>query len=157
MAKLYIDPRKKFALTLDAMLAPNISSNLQLNDLEFIYSKKTGRIKHVLLDRKIIATLRTDGGFALTIDGARLLLKTGKVKEHSIIIRSDVAEFIKEGRSVFCKHVLFAGKDIKVNSDVIILDESTNLLAVGKAILPSSMIKAFNRGVAVKVRHSIND
>ncbi len=155
--KLYIDPIKKFALTLDAILAPNISSYLPLNDLEFIYSNKTGRIKHVLLNSKIIATLRTDGGFAFTLDGAELLLKTSKIREHCITIRSDVVEFIKEGRAVFCKHVIIVGSNIKVNSDVIILDEDDGLIAVGKAILPSKMIKEFNRGVAVKVRHSIND
>lgn len=157
VTKLYINPRKKFALTMDALFATDISSHLPLDDLEFIYSKKTGRIKHVLLNNKIIATLRTDGGVALTVDGAKLLLESNKIRENCVIVRNDVAEFIKEGRSVFCKHVLFAGRNIKVNSEVIILDENNNLLAVGKAILPSKMIREFNRGVAVKVRDSIND
>ncbi|GIU70624.1 MAG: hypothetical protein KatS3mg003_0103 [Candidatus Nitrosocaldaceae archaeon] len=152
-----LDPKKKFGFTLNAIFATDIDKDLPLDQLEFTYSKKTCRIKHVIFNNKIIATLRTDGGFALTIDGAELLLKTNKIKENCIIVRNDVAEFIKEGRSVFCKHVIYAGSNIKANSDVIILDEDNNLLAVGKSVLPYNMIREFNRGVAAKVRHSVND
>ncbi len=157
MSKSYLDPRMKFASTLDATFSSNISANLPLDELEFTFSKRTGKIKHVTLSNKIIATLRSDGGFALTLDGAALLLNTNKIKESCIIVRNDVRNFIKNGRSVFCKHVIFCGNDIKAGSDVIILDEDNNLLAVGKAVLPSSMIKAFKRGIAVKIRHAIND
>ncbi|MEM4237488.1 MAG: PUA domain-containing protein, partial [Candidatus Nitrosocaldaceae archaeon] len=125
--------------------------------LNFTFSKRTGKIKHVMMDDKIIATLRTDGGFAITLDGARFLLESNKVKENCIIIKKEVVDFIKSGRSVFCKHVISCGRNIEVESDAIILDDNDRLVAVGKAILPYSMIIVFKRGAAVRVRHSIND
>ena len=59
-----------------------------------------------------------------------------------------------EGRSVFCKHVVWCGKNVRVAADTPILFEN-KVIAVGKAILSSEMISDFNRGVAVKVRDSL--
>jgi uncharacterized protein with predicted RNA binding PUA domain len=155
--RLYIDPTKKFAFIIDTLFGSNISQELPLADLEFIYSKRTGRIKHVVYKDKIIATLRPDGGIALTLEGASLLLKTNKIIGNCIIIRDDIKEFISNGASVFCKHVIFVGNNVKIGGEVLVLDENNNLLAVGRSILTSDMIKVFKRGVAVKIRHAIND
>lgn len=152
-----IDPRRKFIVTLNALFSSDLSSSLPLDRLEFIYSRRTGRIRYVMLDGRLIATLRSDGGFALTLDGARLLLETNKVRENCIAIKNEVRDFIKSGRSIFCKHITFCGKNVDAASDVIILDEDGILLAVGKAILPYSMIILLERGAAARVRHSIND
>ena len=59
-----------------------------------------------------------------------------------------------EGRSVFCKHVIFCGKNVRVGSDTPIIF-GNQVIAVGKAILSSEMISDFKRGVAVKVRDSL--
>ncbi|MEM2855937.1 MAG: PUA domain-containing protein [Candidatus Nitrosocaldaceae archaeon] len=155
--RLLIDPKRKFCMTLDSIFCSDISSSIPLDRLNFTFSKRTGKIKHVMMDDKIIATLRTDGGFAITLDGARFLLESNKVKENCIIIKKEVVDFIKSGRSVFCKHVISCGRNIEVESDAIILDDNDRLVAVGKAILPYSMIIVFKRGAAVRVRHSIND
>ncbi len=155
--RLYIDPKRKFAFIIDILFNSNISQELPFEDLEFIYSKRTNRIRYVLYKENIIATLRPDGGIALTLEGADLLLKTNKVRENCIIVRDDVKEFIRSGSSVFCKHVIYTGKNIKIGSEVLVLSEDDNLLAVGRAILTSDMIKVFKRGAALKVRHAIND
>ena len=59
-----------------------------------------------------------------------------------------------QGRSVFCKHVVWCGKNIRVGADTPILFEN-QIIAIGKAILSSEMISDFERGVAVKVRDSL--
>ena len=150
---MYIDPKRKFIVTLNAIYGFDPSYLLPMDRLEFKFSKRTGKIKHVMLDGKMIASLRSDGNFALTIEGARLLLRDDRFKDNCIIVRNDVKEFILKGSSVFCKHVVRVGNNIKPRSEVAILDQDGNLLAVGIAVLSADMIKAFNRGVAAKVRH----
>jgi uncharacterized protein with predicted RNA binding PUA domain len=59
-----------------------------------------------------------------------------------------------EGRSVFCKHVVWCGKNVRISADTPILFEN-KVIAVGKAILSSEMISDFNQGVAIKVRDSL--
>jgi len=76
--------------------------------------------------------------------------------EHCVIVSSDAAKYIVEGRSVFCKHVKYAGSSISVGSEVAVLDEDRSIIAIGKAVLPSCIIRDMKRGVAVKVRDSIN-
>jgi conserved protein with predicted RNA binding PUA domain len=66
--------------------------------------------------------------------------------------------FVSEGRSLFCKHVKWCGSNIKVGSDVAIIDGSSGdsrVIAVGIAMLSSKLMKEYRRGVAVKVRQGI--
>jgi uncharacterized protein with predicted RNA binding PUA domain len=61
---------------------------------------------------------------------------------------------VQDGKSVFCKHVTWCGKEVRISADTPILFEN-RVIAVGKAILSSDMISDFNRGVAIKVRDSL--
>ena len=46
--------------------------------------------------------------------------------------------------------------EIRAKDEVIVRDESGNVLAVGRALLSSAEMTAFKTGVAVKVRHGVN-
>lgn len=155
MRKLALDPKQKIAVNIDAIFGHGISSFIPLDRFEFIFSRRTGRIKNVFLDNNLVATLRTDGGLALTIFGAKLLMKSPNFKENCVTVSNDVSEFISNGKSVFCKHVINCGNNVRVGSDVAVLDEDGNVIAVGKAVLSAKMIREFKRGVAVKVRESL--
>jgi uncharacterized protein with predicted RNA binding PUA domain len=61
---------------------------------------------------------------------------------------------VSEGRSLFCKHVDRCGSNVKVGSDVAIVDGS-KVIAVGVSLLAASLMKQYNRGVAVKVREGL--
>ncbi|MDQ4066171.1 MAG: hypothetical protein M3114_01130, partial [Thermoproteota archaeon] len=74
--------------------------------------------------------------------------------------------FVSEGRSLFCKHVKWCGSNIKVGSDVAVIDgnssgdgnddsSSRRVVAVGIAMLSSRLLKQYRKGVAVKVRQGI--
>jgi uncharacterized protein with predicted RNA binding PUA domain len=74
----------------------------------------------------------------------------------------EAVPFVSEGRSLFCRHVEWCGSNIKVGSDVAIIngnsnngDNDTGVIAVGVAILPSKLMKQYHKGVAVKVRQGI--
>ncbi len=155
MRKFAIDPRTKIAVNIDAIFGSNISSSIPIDRLEFTFSKRTGRIKNILHDNNLVATLRKDGWLALTVYGAIMLLQSKNFRENCVIVENDVAEFIANGKSVFCKHVISCGRNVMVGSDVAVLDQDENVIAVGKAVLSAKMIREFKRGVAVKVRESL--
>ena len=101
-----------------------------------------------------MCTLRIDGGLAISIHFAQILLKSKSFKENCIEVNKDAAPFVMSGRSVFCKHVVKCGKKVLISTDTPILFKN-KVIAVGRAVLSSEMISDFNQGVAVKVRDSL--
>ena len=143
----------KLQQSLDALFGPGSSKYLP-KDIDVILSRKTGRIRTVSHKGKILCTLRINGSLAISIDFAQTLLQSKTFRENCIEINKDAAPFVMEGRSVFCKHVVWCGKNVRIAADTPILFEN-KIIAVGKAILSSGMISDFNRGVAIKVRDSL--
>jgi uncharacterized protein with predicted RNA binding PUA domain len=117
------------------------------------FSRKTGRIRHIYLDTALLATLRpTDGFFSLAIAGARRILKAENF--HSWVeIDDEVGDFVAQGRSAFAKHVVECDDEIRAAEEVVVVDGRHEVLAVGRAVLTGKEMKAFERGVAVRVRH----
>jgi len=124
--------------------------------VEIVRSKGTGRIRYVYLDGKRLATLRpTDGLFSLSIEGARRIMAGTKPPRMWVRVKREATPFVTKGKSVFAKHVIDADKDIRPQEEVIAINEENEVLAVGKAILTGREMKAFKRGVAVKVRRGV--
>ena len=143
----------KLQHSLDALFGTGSSKYLP-KDIDIILSRKTGRIRTVSHKGKLLCTLRINGSLAISIDFAQTLLQSKTFRENCIEINNDAAPFVMEGRSVFCKHVVWCGKNVRVSSDTPILF-GNQVIAVGKAILSSEMISDFKRGVAIKVRDSL--
>ena len=143
----------KLQQSLDALFGSGSSKYLP-KDIDVILSRKPGRIRTVSHKGKLLCTLRINGSLAISIDFAQSLLQSKIFRENCIEISSDAAPFVMQGRSVFCKHVVWCGKNVRVGADTPILFEN-QIIAVGKAILSSEMISDFKRGVAVKVRDSL--
>ena len=143
----------KLQQSLDALFGPGSSKYLP-KDIDVILSRKTGRIRTVSHKGNILCTLRINGSLAISIDFAQTLLQSKTFRENCIEINKDAAPFVMEGRSVFCKHVVWCGKNVRIAADTPILFEN-KIIAVGKAVLSSEMISDFNRGVAIKVRDSL--
>lgn len=121
-------------------------------------SKRTGKPRYVYdYDGRLLASIRWNDGFmALTIEGARLLLKHYDPPKLRVIVADEAVEFVRKGRSVFAKHVIDVDPEIRSGDEVIVVDRNDNLLAVGKAVLSSLEMLAFNSGVAVKVRRGVD-
>jgi conserved protein with predicted RNA binding PUA domain len=148
-----MEPVEKLHHTIDALFGNGVSKFLP-KKIEITYSKKNGRIRSVFHDEKLLCTLRIDGGLAITPLFAQMLLKSKKFKENCLEIDIDSKPFVEEGRSVFCNHVVWCGKNIQISSDVPVLFKS-KVIAVGRAVLSSEMIQSQNRGVAIKIRDSL--
>lgn len=143
----------KLKYTIDALFGNGVSKSLP-KTLDIKFSKKNGRIKEVYHDKTLLCTLRIDGGLAITPHFAQLLLKNKKFRQNCIEIDEESKPFVQEGKSVFCKHVTWAGKNVLAGSDVPVLFDN-KVVAVGRAIVNSDMMMALERGVAVKVRDTL--
>ena len=154
MKPLPLNSNEKVSHHIDAIFGSSISDVLTEN-FEFEYSRRTGRIKNIHIGKHLFATLRTDGGLALTIFGATELLKKKRFKENCVMPRKEAIPFVSEGRSLFCKHVEWCGSNVKVGSDVAVIDENDVVIATGRSLFGSIMMKCYQKGVAVKVREGI--
>lgn len=143
----------KLQHSLDALFG-NGTSKFLPKDVEMTFSRKTGRIRTVSHQEKLLCTLRIDGSLAISTHFAQILLKNKKFKDNCVEINSDAAPFVEQGRSVFCKHVISCGKNVRISADTPVLFKN-KVIAVGRAILSSQMISDFDRGVAIKVRDSL--
>ncbi len=115
-------------------------------------SQRTGRIRHISLKGKLLATLRpTDGMFSLTVEGGQRLIHVNNA-HLGVRVSEDAVSSIANGKSVFAKHVTKADKEIRPQSEVLVLSETSQLLAVGKAVLAGNEMRLFKKGVAVRVR-----
>ena len=122
-------------------------------NVEIAYSKRTGRIRYVYLDGKRLATLRpTNGLFSLSIAGAKRIAENKVSAKCFVTIRDDVSEFIAQGGDVFAAHVIKVNDAIRPKDEVVVVNNEDEVLAVGRAVLSSEEMKAFKKGVAVKVR-----
>ena len=143
----------KLQHSLDALFGSGVSKYLP-KDIDIILSRKTGRIRTVSHRGKLLCTLRIDGSLAISIHFAQILLQSKTFRENCIEINKDAAPFVQEGRSVFCKHIVWCGKNVRIAADTPVLFEN-QVIAVGRSILSSKMMSDFNRGVAIKVRDSL--
>lgn len=148
-----MDQILKLQKTLDALFGNDVSKLLP-KDIEIIFSRKTGRIRTVSHKGKLLCTLRIDGGLAISPHFAQILLKSKAFRDNCVEINKDAAPFVMEGRSVFCKHVTWCGKNVRISADTPILFKD-KVIAVGRAVLSSEMISDFDKGVAIKVRDSL--
>jgi conserved protein with predicted RNA binding PUA domain len=151
---LPIDARDKVCRHIDALFGASVSDALPTN-IQFEFSRRTGRIKNFSIAGRLAGTLRTDGGIALAIAGAQYFLDHSRqFRENCVAPVQEAVPFVSEGRSLFCRHVDWCGSNIQVGSDVAVIDGS-KVIAVGVAMLPSRLMKQYGRGVAVKIREGL--
>jgi len=130
-----------------------IGEKLFPDEVEIVHSRRTGKIRHVYLSKKILATLRpTNGLFSLTIAGAKRMAEDVKARRLLVKVGAEAEPFVARGKSVFAKHVTDADEEIRPQEEVIVINEDNEVLAVGRALLTGKEMKAFERGVAVRVR-----
>jgi len=147
------DAIRRIRSVADYQLGKGVGAKLFPENVGIVRSKNTGRIRYVYLNGKSLATLRpTDGLFSLSILGAKRIVENASSAKCLVTVRDDVSKFIAEGGDVFAKHVVKAGCDVRPKDEVIVVDESGEVLAVGRAVLSGDEMIAFTRGVAVKVR-----
>ncbi len=119
-------------------------------------SERTGRMRHVYVGGKMVATIRASDGFlVLTLEGARLMLSALPPPRARVIAHPEAVPFVARGRSLFAKHVVDADDEIRAGDEVIVVDREDRLVAVGRAVLSGWEMKELKRGVAVRIRRGV--
>ncbi|MGC9079774.1 MAG: PUA domain-containing protein [Nanopusillaceae archaeon] len=117
-------------------------------------SKKTGRIRRIYIDGKLFGTVEPSTGFIIpTKFGGEILKKYLDFPKYRVVIEDEAIEFVKKGKSVFCKFVIDVYDQILSGDIVFVVDKNDNLIAIGESLLSSKEIKDFKRGVAVKIKN----
>jgi len=148
------DTLGKLRAIADYQFGKGVGAKLFPEDIEVQYSPRTGRIRFIYLNGERLATLRpTDGMLSLSIKAAKFMGENAPFAKCFVTIQDVVSKFIAKGGDVFAVHVVNADADIRARDEVIVKDESGNVLAVGRAQLCSAEMTAFKTGVAIKVRH----
>jgi len=138
----------------DYQFGKDVGIKLFPENVKILYSKATGRIRYVNLNGERLATLRpTDGLLSLSVTAAKRSVENARFAQCFVTVQNDVARFVADGSDVFAAHVVKADTEIHAKDEVIVVDETGKVLAVGRALLSSAEMKAFKTGVAVKVRH----
>jgi predicted RNA-binding protein (TIGR00451 family) len=94
----------------------------------------------------------TDGLFSLSLTGAARVVKQSR---YVIVARDDVGRFVADGGDLFAAHVVSVEGDVRARDEIVVVDGTSRVLAVGRAVLSGIEMRAFKRGVAVKVRRGI--
>jgi 7-cyano-7-deazaguanine tRNA-ribosyltransferase len=117
-------------------------------------SRATGKMR-AAYDSKggLLAVVRPNDFMLLLHGAAKKLHKGGKSR---VVVSDEVQEFIKQGKSVFAKHVVSADAAIVPDQQVIVVNENGELLAAGDALLNAQEMADFRRGAAVSVRWSVS-
>jgi archaeosine-15-forming tRNA-guanine transglycosylase len=149
-----LDGRKQFSIMLDYEFGVGTSGALPKSGLKFVYSKRSDRLKQVIHDDKLFATIRPNGVIAPTYYGACLLIKSRAYAQNSVVVEQDAVKFVKEGKSVFCKFVKRVGRHVLPSGEVAVLDPAGWVIGVGSAKIHGDFIRQFRHGVAVKTRGS---
>lgn len=126
-----------------------------IEGLQVVLSKSTGKIRYVTLKNEIIFTVvPTTGLLTPTFKGGEILLQYNINDTFLVTMEEDAAEFVLKGKSALAKFVTNASSSLKAGEEVLVVDSQRQLLGTGRAQLSGSEMLAFDRGVAVVIRHS---
>jgi 7-cyano-7-deazaguanine tRNA-ribosyltransferase len=147
---------QKIRSVADYQFGRDAGTKLFPDTVRIVYSKNTGKIRHIHLKEELMATLRpTTGLLVLTVAGAKRLVHEVNPLRCWVKVHSDAEPFVMKGRSAFAKYVIDADPEIRPNEEVVVINGENRVLAVGRALLSGKEMKDFSRGMAVRVRRGV--
>lgn len=132
------------------------AGDLIAENVRIVRSRKTRRIRWIYDSknrRELIASVRARDH--LIIPKMKLAEKLHEKFEYPklrVVVDSEAAPFVSEGKSVFCKFVKEIDTDLRCGDETLVVDENDKLIRVGTLHLSPREIMDFVRGMAVRVR-----
>ncbi|MHA1653581.1 MAG: tRNA guanosine(15) transglycosylase TgtA, partial [Candidatus Thorarchaeota archaeon] len=129
--------------------------SVDLTGVRIELSRSTGKIRHLKSDDTVLFTVvPTTGLLTPTVHGGEMLMQMRVSSRFVVKMHDEAVPFVREGRSALAKFVVDASPELRAGEEVVVQDTNGELLAVGKALLSGPEMLAFDRGVAVSIRHS---
>jgi len=142
----------------ELMFGPFTTVQELSSKLRFVRSRTKCRVRNVLLvgsddgPTHVLSIRAEDGLMNLKISGARKLLEGSSPPRWRVVVDSETGAYNAQGRNVFNRFVKDADPAIRPGDEVMVVDGSDRLLAVGKANAQYRMMMESPSGIAVKVR-----
>ena len=145
---------EKIRFLADYQFGAGSGKKLFPDSCQIMVSRSTGRIRTIEDAGKILATMRVhDGYLALTMEGGERIMKNSPGMKNRVMVTDESATFNAQGKSVFFNFILNCDMDIIPYNEVLVIDPSNNLVAVGKALTSGIEMKQYRKGVAVIINH----
>lgn len=117
----------------------------------------SGRIEQVYHDGVRLCTLTTHGRLTLGVAGGRRLAAICEAPANRVAVDDEARPFVGAGRNAFAKFVTAVDSQVRPRDEVVVVDGADRPIAVGRAELAAEGMVAFDRGMAVSVRHGLLD
>ncbi|MFW9950678.1 MAG: PUA domain-containing protein, partial [Candidatus Thorarchaeota archaeon] len=102
------------------------------NKIRVEYSKNTGRIKHIYYNNKLILNFRPNNGlFTLSLFAALKIIRNTSPPYLRGIVLTEISDFIRQGRNVFCKHIIDIDENLRPLDEIIVVNNEDELLGIG--------------------------
>ena len=119
-------------------------------------SKNTKKIRYIYYKNNLMLALRpTNGLFTLSLFSAKKIIENTQTPRLRAIILTEVSDFIRKGRNVFCKHIVNIDNNLRTLDEVIVVNQNDELLGIGRLKIPIPYIKTFKSGIAVNIRKGV--
>ena len=116
-------------------------------------SKRTGRPRYIRLDGDIIATIRyPDNMIALSLSGAERLREALGNRAPRIVLRESGVERVLRGMSPLAADIQYCSDGIRPGEEILVESSDGKLIAIGRTITSSWIMKELKTGVAIKIR-----
>lgn len=124
--------------------------------VEILASRKTGKIRNVIVDGEHVLSLRAEDGFyTLKLAGARKLHAAFEFPRMRVVVKEDSVPFNRDGRNAFAQFVDKVDPQLRPVDECLVVDWADKLIACGQLHLAPSEVPFFNNGLAVHVREGI--
>lgn len=146
---------------LDMQFGSKIGTRLVMYDgrnITFKKSRKTGRIRNIFFEKVHVFSINARSGrIILTRDGARILHQNLDFPGYRVVVAEDAIPYVRKGKSVFSRFVVDCDDEIRPGDQVLVVDETDELLAWGKALLNKKEMMDFDNGPAVNVKKGFKE
>ncbi len=131
---------------LSYLYGSDVAESVFSGNVDYVLSSR-GRVREVYIGKTLLFTLRVSDGYLLpTLEGSKHI-------KNVVVVNDDAVPFVKSGKSVIAKSVVYISEDVFPGEEVAVYSRSGELLAVGRLLLSPYEIRSVERGIAVKVRH----
>lgn len=142
---------KKLRSIADFQFGKGSGEILFSEDIEIERSKGTNRIRFIYKDKARICSFRVRDGFLVpSLIGGEILYSNNL--GFKVTVNKDTEPFVRDGKSVFAKHVIEADSEINIKDEVLIIGQNKEFLGIGTAKISGNMMIEMNKGVAVSTR-----
>lgn len=134
-------------------------TDILFDDVEIIRlerSPNTNKIRYIYQGKKLLLTLRpTNSLFTLSLYSAKKIIDHIPSPRLRAIVLNEISEFIKNGRNVFCKHMVDLDDNLRPLDEVIVVNQDDEILGIGRLKIPVSYVRNFTSGVAINIRKGV--